>query len=96
MRQLREEDGVTSDDDDESKWEGWDVETDSSESSDDEDWIDVDSDSDKHIVVSDSEDEDNEKEKDPPFVAQPVQPPQPSTLATTKVKINPTNFDADC
>lgn len=91
MKRLREEDGVESDD--ESKWEGWDVETDSSESSDDEGWIDVDSDSNRDIMVSDSEDEDDEKEKDPVL---DVQPPQPSTLGTTKVKIVSTNFDADC
>ena len=91
MKRLREEDGVESDD--ESKWEGWDVETDSSESSDDEGWIDVDSDSNRDIMVSDSEDEDDEKEKGP---ALDVQPPQPSTLGTTKVKIAFISFDADC
>jgi len=92
MKRLREEDGVESDDD-ESKWEGWDVETDSSESSDDEGWIDVDSDSNRDIVVSDSEDEDDKKEKG---LALDIQPLQPSTLGTTKVKIMSTNFDADC
>jgi protein SDA1 len=95
MRQLREEDGVESDDDDKSKWEGWDVETDSSESSDDEGWIEVDSDSDKDIVVSDSDDEDDKKENGPPLEAQTLQAPQPSTLGTTKVKINFTNFYED-
>jgi protein SDA1 len=88
MRQLREEDGVESEDDDESKWEGWDVETDSSESSDDEGWMEVDSDSDKDIVVSDSDDEGDKKEKAPPSEAEPSEPPRLSTLATTKVKAN--------
>jgi hypothetical protein len=93
MRQLREEDGVESDHDDESKWEGWDVETDSSETSDDEGWMDVDPDSDKDIVVSDSDDE-GDKDKGPALEVQTSQAPQPSTLGTTKVKISSPHFDA--
>lgn len=89
MRQLREEDGVESDGDNESKWEGWDIETDSSESSDDGAWIDVDSD--KDIVVSDSDDEDGKEEKEP----QASQPPRQSILATTKVGMSPANLNTD-
>ena len=62
---MREEDGGASGDegeDDEGAWEGWDVESDSSEDSS-EGWIDVDSDSDEDIEVSDSEDEDGKKSK---------------------------------
>ena len=62
---MREEDGAASGDegeDDEAAWEGWDVESDSSEDSS-EGWIDVDSDSDEDIEVSDSEDEDGKKSK---------------------------------
>ena len=94
MRQLREEDGVESDYDDESKWEGWDVETDSSESSDDEGWMDVDSD--KDIVVSDTDDEDGKMDKDPALEIQTLQAPQPSTLGTTKVKTTSLHFDVEC
>lgn len=85
MKKLREEDGLGSDEeeDDESKWEGWDVETDSSESSDDEEWINVDSDDDKAIEVSDSDDEDEKKMDDKPDEAQPQ---RVSTLVTTKVR----------
>jgi protein SDA1 len=83
MKKLREEDGVeTEDDDDESKWEGWDVETDSSDSSDEEDWINVDSD-DNDIVVTDSEGE--EKPTEESSKAEPSQPLRISTLATSKV-----------
>ncbi len=83
MKKLREEDGVeTEDDDDESKWEGWDVETDSSDSSDEEDWINVDS-NDNDIVVTDSEDEEKPTEESPK--AESSQPLRVSTLATSKV-----------
>lgn len=83
MKKLREEDGVeTEDDDDESKWEGWDVETDSSDSSDEEDWINVDSD-DNDIVVTDSEGE--EKPTEESCKAESSQPLRVSTLATSKV-----------
>jgi len=88
MRKLREEDGIESDSEDESKWEGWDVETDSSETSDEEGWMNVGSD-DEGIVVSDSEEEaatkEDEKEEGP---GEPSQPPRMSTLATTKVSPN--------
>ena len=57
---MREEDGVASGDepeDDGAAWEGWDVESDSSDESSDG-WIEVDSDSDEDLEISDSEDED--------------------------------------
>lgn len=82
MKKLREEDGVgTDNDDDESKWEGWDVETDSSDSSD---WINVGSDDD--IVISDSDDE--RKTTDESHKAESSQPLRVSTLATSKVVFN--------
>ncbi|KAI0807056.1 actin cytoskeleton organization and cell cycle progression protein [Fomes fomentarius] len=60
LQKLREEDGVGSgDEDDEAAWEGWDVESDSSESSDG--WISVDSGSDEDLEISDSEDEDDKQ-----------------------------------
>ncbi|TBU28964.1 SDA1-domain-containing protein [Dichomitus squalens] len=65
LKKLREEDGAASGDEDEgdeAAWEGWDVESDSSEESSDG-WLDVDSDSDEDIEVSDSEDEDGNKSK---------------------------------
>lgn len=90
MKQLRKEDGLESDEDDESKWEGWDLESDSTESSDDEDWIDVDSDSGKDIVFSDSDDGDDKEEKRSPSEVQASQSSRHSMLATTKVKISHT------
>ena len=65
LKKLREEDGAASGDDnedDEAAWEGWDVETDSSEESSDG-WISVDSDSDSDLEISDSEDEGDKKAK---------------------------------
>ncbi|KAI0713306.1 actin cytoskeleton organization and cell cycle progression protein [Earliella scabrosa] len=65
LKKLREEDGAASGDDnedDEAAWEGWDVETDSSEESSDG-WISVDSDSDSDLEISDSEDEGDRKAK---------------------------------
>lgn len=92
MRKLREEDGIESDSEDESKWEGWDVETDSSESSDEEGWMNVESD-DGGIVISDSEDEaatkQGERGEEPSELSQP---PRVSTLATTKVPQNSSLF----
>jgi protein SDA1 len=80
------------DEDDEAAWDGWDVETDSSEdSSADEGWINVVSD-DEPLEVSD--DEDNADEKRAPQTKvkvkadeQSLEPPisRISTLATTKV-----------
>ena len=55
---LREDGVATSDEggDDEGAWEGWDVESDSSEESSDG-WVSVDSDSDIDLEIGDSEDE---------------------------------------
>ncbi|KAF9532363.1 protein required for actin cytoskeleton organization and cell cycle progression [Crepidotus variabilis] len=90
MKKLREEDGIeTDDEDDESKWEGWNAETDSSESSDDEPWINVDSDDDRDIEVSDSEN-DTEKKMVEDAPAEPHSQ-RVSTLATTKI-LTPADF----
>ncbi|KAI0747789.1 actin cytoskeleton organization and cell cycle progression protein [Daedaleopsis nitida] len=64
LKKLREEDGIASGDeeDDEAAWEGWDVETDSSDESSDG-WVDVDSDGEEDLEISDSEDEDDKKSK---------------------------------
>ena len=67
LKKLREEEGVESgeeDEDNEAAWEGWDLESDSSEESDDSGgWIDVESDGDEELEISDSEDEGGKQEK---------------------------------
>lgn len=45
-------------------WEGWDVESDSSEESDDSDWKNVESDGEEAFYVSDSDDEKPKKKKE--------------------------------
>lgn len=87
LQQLREEEGVDlGDDDDESMWQGWDVESDDSDSdSEDEEWINVDDSDNNDLIISDSEDE-AEKAKAPQEDAT-SNPSRISTLATTKVRI---------
>ncbi|KAF8201579.1 protein required for actin cytoskeleton organization and cell cycle progression [Pholiota molesta] len=87
LQQLREEEGVDlGDDDDESMWQGWDVESDNSDSdSEDEEWINVDDSDNNDLIISDSEDE-AEKAKAPQGDATSI-PSRISTLATTKVRI---------
>lgn len=66
-------------------WQGWDVESDSSEESDSEDWISVDDDN-RDLVISDSDDEGQPRNKD--IVVDEMataETPRISTLATTKV-----------
>lgn len=102
LKQLRAEEGIESGDDeedDEAAWEGWDVESDSSDSSSESgDWINVPSDGEDHLSLSDSEDEDGKKKKknskgkanadddedEEPIAAAP-EPDRISSLATTKV-----------
>ncbi|KAI0075444.1 protein required for actin cytoskeleton organization and cell cycle progression [Panus rudis PR-1116 ss-1] len=65
MKRLREEEGVDEgifEDDDEAAWNGWDVESDSSDESSDG-WIDVQSDGEQDLDISDSDDEDEGKKK---------------------------------
>lgn len=81
MQKLRNDDGVIlgdGADDDDKAWDGWDVESDSSDDESDEEWHDV-SDNDKNLVFSDSEDEAD--------CRKPEAPPRISTLATTRVYI---------
>jgi protein SDA1 len=66
-------------------WQGWDVESDSSEESDSEDWINVDDDN-CDLVISDSDDEGQPRNKDMVVNEKaPAETPRISTLATTKV-----------
>ncbi|EIN07629.1 protein required for actin cytoskeleton organization and cell cycle progression [Punctularia strigosozonata HHB-11173 SS5] len=100
LQKLREENGdeMDVDVDDSAAWEGWDVETDSSEeSSDEEGWLNVESDE-EPLEVSDSEDEDMEKAKtvssadakqDDKLVEDATL--RVSTLATTKI-LTPADF----
>lgn len=76
--------------DDDTVWQGWDIESnESDEDSDgDEDWINVDDDEDEPLVISDSEDEnENENAKNDRANQGPESPnpPRISTLATSKV-----------
>lgn len=102
LKQLREEDGVEGnvEEDDEAAWEGWDVEEDSSDESSDG-WVEVESDS-EEIEISDSEDEGDKKkskakgkkkaeedamdEDEHPAEPEPAEPARVSSLATTKVR----------
>ena len=63
---MREEEGVepgAGDEDDEAAWQGWDLESDSSEESDESGgWIDVESDGSEDLEISDSEDEGDTKD----------------------------------
>jgi protein SDA1 len=72
--------------DNDSMWQGWDIDSDSSEESDSEDWINVDDDESGDLVISDSDDEGQPriKHKVVDEAAPPELPPK-STLATTKV-----------
>lgn len=104
-KRLREEDGIESggeeESDDEAAWEGWDVESDSSES--EEGWIDVESDGDDDLDISDSEDESDKKSKakgkkkaeedededeDVEMAPEVKEPARVSSLATTKVRFD--------
>lgn len=77
---------------DEAAWNGWDVESDSSEESGSDGWMDVDSGGEDNLDISDSEDEAEKasgtKPSDGTSEAAPEAGPDPnrvSTLATTKV-----------
>ncbi|KAG6813107.1 hypothetical protein H0H92_013961 [Tricholoma furcatifolium] len=89
LQNLRDEEGVVSDEDDDADWKGWDLESDSSESDSDSDgeWHNV-SDDDHDLVISDSEDED-QKISEPE--SKPEAPTRISTLATTKI-LTPADF----
>jgi protein SDA1 len=69
------ENAVSTTSDDESAWQGWEIESDSSEGSESETWIEVD-DNDECLNISDAETEPGHVEDTPVRV---------STLATTKV-----------
>ncbi|KAJ7771870.1 SDA1-domain-containing protein [Mycena metata] len=90
LQKLRDEENVVMDEDDEAAWDGWDVDSDSSDS-EPEGWIDVEDDNDD-LHISDSEDEDKDKPKEPPSNADAVDPAtRISTLATTKI-LTPADF----
>jgi len=66
-------------------WQGWDVESNSSEESDSEDWISVD-DNNCDLVITDSDDEGQPRNKDKTVdEIAAAEAPRISTLATTKV-----------
>lgn len=90
LQKLRDKDGeVDTEDNDEAAWQGWDVESDSSEESEEEGWMDVDSGGEDNLEISDSEDEQDKAADDKVPVEQsaeePSDPNRISTLATTKV-----------
>jgi len=78
-------------------WQGWDVESDSSEDSDSEDWISVDDDN-CDLVISDSDDEGQLRNKDMVVDKTTLaETPRISTLATTKVfGILRDKYDTNC
>ncbi|KAF9452794.1 SDA1-domain-containing protein [Macrolepiota fuliginosa MF-IS2] len=91
LSKLREEDGVSLDDeDDENAWEGWDE--DSSESgSESEGWVDVEDDN-NELVISDSEDEDSMKGRgEAAPKTDSGETTKTSLLATTKI-LTPADF----
>ncbi|EPT01810.1 hypothetical protein FOMPIDRAFT_1161029 [Fomitopsis schrenkii] len=105
LKKLREEEGVESgaeDEGDEAAWEGWDLESDSSDDSDDGNgWIDVESDGDEDLEISDSEDEGDKRDtkaKGKPKGDEEAAVPageeaaaRISSLATTKI-LTPADF----
>ncbi|KAH9004634.1 protein required for actin cytoskeleton organization and cell cycle progression [Lactarius hatsudake] len=78
---------------DDNDWEGWELESASSDdSSDSGGWIDVESDGGDHLSVSDSEDEDKKSVgKLPPNEGSSTDANRTSTLATTKI-LTPADF----
>ncbi|KAF7338568.1 Protein SDA1 [Mycena venus] len=88
LQKLRDEENVVMEEDDETAWNGWDVDSESSDS-DSDGWIDV-PDDDDNLHISDSEDEDKPKEKETaPDTEDPTT--RISTLATTKI-LTPADF----
>ncbi|KAF8273098.1 protein required for actin cytoskeleton organization and cell cycle progression [Lactarius quietus] len=95
LKTMRGEDESPSDgeEDDENAWEGWELE---SESSDDSSgsgrWIDVESDGGDRLDISDSEDEDKRSNEKPSANEAPsTDANRTSTLATTKI-LTPADF----
>ena len=99
LKKLREEDGIEVDEeeDDVAAWEGWDVESDSSEESEDG-WIPVEPDG-EDLDISDSEDEDDKRKKakgkngdndgeDEDEKPAEAEPARVSMMATTKVRLS--------
>ena len=87
-KQLREEEGIESGDeeeDDEAAWDNWEVESDSSDST--EGWVDVSSDSEDDIEISDSEDEGEQtKGKKKGKQADIAEPPEEAFAQNAKTK----------
>ncbi|KAJ7929376.1 SDA1-domain-containing protein [Mycena leptocephala] len=88
LQKLRDEENVVLEEDDEAAWEGWDVDSESSDS-DSEGWMDVEENN-EDLHISDSEDEDKPKEP-PPDADAPDPATRISTLATTKI-LTPADF----
>ncbi|KAF9002001.1 protein required for actin cytoskeleton organization and cell cycle progression [Cyathus striatus] len=90
LQKLRKEGNTDNSEDDETAWNGWDVESDSSEDDSDseEEWINVDEDDDD-LVVSDSEDE--KEGQNSAMSGEDSGPSRISTLVTTKI-LTPADF----
>ncbi|KAH9978317.1 protein required for actin cytoskeleton organization and cell cycle progression [Russula compacta] len=95
LRTTRGDDGASSDgeEDDEEAWEGWEIESESSDdSSDSRGWIDVESGGEDHLSVSDSDSEHEKRGAQPPENDGPASDAnRTSTLATTKI-LTPADF----
>jgi len=97
LQKLREEDNAgDGGDDDETAWNGWDVESDASEESESEGWMDVDSGDENDLEISDSEDEQSKATKGKANSTEDGDEGLPnsdrvSTLATQKI-LTPADF----
>jgi protein SDA1 len=95
LRTMHGEDMAPSDgeEDDEKAWEGWELESESSDDlSDAGSWIDVESDGGDHLNISDSEDESKKRNGELPVNEGPsTEENRTSTLATTKI-LTPADF----
>lgn len=78
LQKLREEEGLTTEDD-HAVWHNWEIQSDSSSDDASDGWINVDDDGDDNFVLSDSDDELEKSDGPPPAAA-----PRTSTLATSK------------
>ncbi|KIJ99557.1 hypothetical protein K443DRAFT_679820 [Laccaria amethystina LaAM-08-1] len=85
LQKLREEEGLTIEDD-HAAWQNWEIESDSSSDDPSDGWINVDDNGDDNFVISDSEEELGKPDKSPPAAA-----PRTSTLATSKI-LTPADF----
>ncbi|KAH9967129.1 protein required for actin cytoskeleton organization and cell cycle progression [Russula dissimulans] len=87
-----EDEAPGGDEEDEAAWEGWEIESDSSDSSSDPGgWIDVESDGEDHLSLSDSDKDEKGRDKLTKPDGTAIDASRTSTLATTKI-LTPADF----